>query len=256
MYGEKGNTPVILLHGLGADHNMWLPQISRYPAQGLFVVAPDIRGHGNSSKVRSFKISDCAKDINELLEHLGIPKISLVGVSMGGTIVQQFAVDYPEKVDRLVIVDSFSATIGIMAKIMAWVASFSLKALPKSWVIKLLGSAYKGADKQHVREYFREAISKMGVVQLRLVRDEVNKFNILGRLDEIGAPTLVLVGDSFGKWFTNSANQTAKRIKGSQFKVLKGGQDPSNLVAPDLFDNEVLDFIGNLAPPESGEPRS
>ena len=244
-YGEKGNTPVVLVHGAGADNKMWLPQIAKYPAEGLFVIAPDLRGHGNSSKVESFKIKDCATDINELLEHLEIGRASLVGVSMGGLIVQQFTVDFPEKVDKLVIADSFSATIGIKARINTWLAAFGLKALPKAWVAKSFELAYKGADKEHVRRYFREAISKTGIRQARFDRDEANKFNILDRLDEITVPTLVLVGDAFGEWFVKLANETAKRIKGAQFKVLNGGQDPSNLVVPDLFDNEVLNFLGN-----------
>ena len=244
-YGEKGDTPVILVHGAGADHEMWLPQIAKYPAEGLFVIAPDIRGHGNSSKVESFKIKDCAKDINELLEHMEIARASLVGVSMGGLIVQQFTVDFPEKVDKLVIADSFSATIGVKAKINAWLAAFGLKALPKSWAARSFELAYKGADKEHVRRYFREAISKTGIRQARFDRGEANTFNILDRLDEVRVPALVLVGDAFGQWFINLARETAKRIKGAQFKVLKGGQDPSNLVVPDLFDNEVLSFIGN-----------
>ena len=88
-----------------------------------------------------------------------------------------------------------------------------------------------------------EAIAKTGIRQARLDRDEANKFDILDGLDEVRAPTLVLVGDSFGEWFVNLAKETAKRIKGARFKVLKGGQDPSNLVVPDLFDNEVLKFI-------------
>ena len=66
-YGEKGNTPVVLVHGAGADSKMWLYQIVKYPVKGLFVIAPDLRGHGNPSKVGSFKIKDCAEDINELL---------------------------------------------------------------------------------------------------------------------------------------------------------------------------------------------
>jgi len=242
-YGEKRNTPIVLVHGAGADHEMWLPQTAKYPAKGLFVITPDMRGHGNSSKVESFKIKDCAKDINALLEHLEITRANLVGVSLGGLIAQQFTIDFPEKVDKLVIADSFSATIGIKARINAWLAAFGLKALPKSLVAKSFELAYKGADKEHVRRYFREAIVKTGVRQARFDRHEANKFDILDRLDEVRVPTLVLVGDFFGEWFVNLARETAKRIKGAQFKVLKGGQDPSNLVVPELFDNEVLGFI-------------
>ncbi len=242
IYGEKGNTPVVLVHGLGAEHNMWLPQISKYPSQGIFVIAPDMRGHGKSSKVKSFQISDCARDIEELLEHLGIAKASLVGVSMGGLIIQQFALDFPKRVDKLVIADSYSTTKGIIRTMNAKFALFLFKFLSKKLIIKLLELPYKGADKENIRRYFREQLSKMDIEQVRLERNEVNRFGILDRLSEINVPTLVLVGDHFGKMAINMAKETANGIKGSQFKVLEGGGDPSNLMVPDLFDNEVLDF--------------
>ena len=41
-YDEKGKTPVVLVHGAGADHMMWAPQILKYPAKGLFVIAPPV----------------------------------------------------------------------------------------------------------------------------------------------------------------------------------------------------------------------
>lgn len=241
-YGKKGNTPIVLVHGLGAEHNMWLPQISKYPFQGLFVIAPDMRGHGNSSKVKSFKNSDCAKDINELFEHLGIAKANLVGASMGGLIVQQFACNFPEKVGKLVIVDSFSEVRTFAEKFAGWIQWLTIKVAP-GLLSKSLKSAYKGPDKAQALQYFQEAYSKMNKKQLLYARAEVNRFNIIDCLGEIKAPTLVLVGDGFGEFAINMAKRTANAIKGSQFKILKGGCDPSNLVVPDVFDNEVLDFI-------------
>ncbi len=241
-YGENENTPTVLVHGLGAEHNMWLPQISRFPSQGLFVIAPDMRGHGNSSKVKSFRIIDCAKDIHELLEYSGITKADLVGISMGGLIVQQFACDFPDKVGKLVIVDSFSEVNTFAEKLAGWMQWLTIKVAP-GLLGKSLGSAYKGPDKAQALRYFQEAYSKIDKKQLLYAREEVNRFNITNRLGEIIAPTLVLVGDQFGEFAINMAKKTANAIKGSQFKILKGGCDPSNLVAPDLFDNAVLDFL-------------
>jgi len=108
---------------------------------------------------------------------------------------------------------------------------------------KSLGSAYKGPDKAQALRYFQDAYSKMDKEQLLYSRAEVNRFNIIDRLGEIKAPTLVLVGDGFGDFAISMAKKTANAIKGSQFKILKGGCDPSNLVVPDVFDNEVLGFI-------------
>ena len=242
-HGEKGDSPVILVHGLGADHRMWQPQISKYPSEGLFLIVPDVRGHGKSSKVEKFRISDCASDLAKLAEQMGVTKVSLIGVSMGGLIVQQFALDFPDKVDRLVVTDSFSAILGLTAKTNAWVAAIGLRMFPRSLLAKSFGAAYKGEDKSHVRRYFEEVTAKADLNQLRLARDEVNRFNILARFGEIRTPILVLVGDLNPQWFISMVKTTADGISGSQFKLLPGGMDPSNLVVPEVFDKETLTFL-------------
>lgn len=242
-YGEKGNIPIVLVHGFGADHNMWKPQIEKYPSKGFFVIVLDVRGHGKSSKVNIFEYNDCAKDINLILEHLKIEKTCLVGVSMGGNIVQQFACDFPQKVNKLVISDSFSGSSTIKEKFNAWLASFSLKFMPKNLLAKGFELQYKKIGREDVGEYFKNQVFKMDISQLRHIRDKVNKFNIIDRLNEIEVPTLVLTGNQFGKWFIEMGRKTAKNIKNSTFKVLKGGADPSNLVVPETFDKEVISFI-------------
>lgn len=242
-HGEKGNSPVVLVHGLGAEHRMWQPQISRYPSEGLFLIVPDVRGHGKSSKVKKFKISDCARDLAELIQHMGVTKVSLIGVSMGGLIAQQFALDFPDKVDKIVIADSFSAISDFTAKTVALVAAIGLRIFPRSLLTKSFGSVYKGEDKSHVRRYFTEVTAKADLGQLRLTRDEVNRFNVAARLGEIRTPTLVLVGDLNPQWFISMAKTTAGRISGSQFKLLQGGMDPSNLVVPEVFNKETLTFL-------------
>jgi pimeloyl-ACP methyl ester carboxylesterase len=245
-YGDKGGIPVVLVHGFGADHNMWKPQIEKYPEQeGMFVVAMDVRGHGKSSSVNTFRYEDCASDINLILEQLELEKAYFVGVSMGGNIVQQFACDYHEKVEKLVVVDSFSGSCTAKEKFNAWFASFALNFMPKKLLVKGFELEYKKIGKEAVGKYFKEQLLKMELSQVKHIRDKVNKFNITNRLHEINVPTLVLTGDKFGKWFIDMGKRTAEQITNSRFVVLPGGADPSNLVIPEIFDKEVISFIKN-----------
>lgn len=243
IYGEGNPIPLLLLHGLGADHQMWLPQLSRYPAEDLFVVAPDVRGHGNSSAPQAFAIEDCARDASELLSTLGIARASVAGVSMGGLIAQQLACDYPEQVDKLVIVDSFSGLSTLAERFNGCLASFLLAVSPTSLQSRLLVTTYTRMGKPDVAAYFETKLNRVPPGRLRQMRKVVNGFDIVDRLGEVQVPTLVLVGDGFGTMAIGMARRTADAIPGASFAVLEGGGDPSNLLVPDAFDQEVLRFV-------------
>jgi 3-oxoadipate enol-lactonase len=242
-YGDSHHPALLLLHGLGADHQMWRPQIARYPSEGFFAIAPDMRGHGSSSVPDSFALGDCARDMAELLGALGVARATIAGVSMGGLIAQQMACDYPELMDRLVVADSFSGTSTALERFNGWLASVLLTLLPSSLQTKLLVSTYTKMGKPQVAAYFEAQAGSIENARLRQMRRAVNKFDILDRLGEIACPTLVLVGDGFGQMAVNMARTTAEAIPDSAFKVLEGGGDPSNLLVPDAFDREVLGFI-------------
>ena len=60
-HGDPGAVPVVLIHGIGADHEMWKPQLASFPASGYFVIVPDLRGHGASDLPQTFSIADYCK---------------------------------------------------------------------------------------------------------------------------------------------------------------------------------------------------
>jgi 3-oxoadipate enol-lactonase len=65
-FGEPAKEAMVLLHGLGADHTMWRPQIREFADQGYFGLVPDLLGHGHSSKVTALTLQDWESQINDL----------------------------------------------------------------------------------------------------------------------------------------------------------------------------------------------
>ena len=241
--GDPSQPALVLLHGIGADHRMWQPQYSTLSQAGFYLIIPDLRGHGSSQAPVNFRIKDCARDIRDLLEKLKIKKAHLAGVSMGGMLAQQISADFPEIVLSQVLVDSLSGATRFVERFNAGLAALLLKVFPPKFQGNLMSSTYKKMGHEEVGEYFRERALAMDPKWLLNARLEVNRFNILERLPEMQIPTLVLVGDGFGKMALDMARTTAENIPGAEFEVLPGGGDPSNLLVPQLFDQALLRFL-------------
>jgi pimeloyl-ACP methyl ester carboxylesterase len=98
--------PVVLIHGVAGRAGQW-DQTAQFLAEGHTVIAPDLLGHGDSAKPRGdYSLGAHASGIRDLLVGLGIERASIVGHSLGGGIAMQFAYQFPERCERLVLVSS------------------------------------------------------------------------------------------------------------------------------------------------------
>lgn len=94
-----GELPILLLHGGGLDHRMWTPQLEAFDNYRL--IAPDARAHGQSSTPNGpYRLVD---DVLGLIHHLDLPRVVVVGLSMGAGTAVDLAVEYPERVRGLVV---------------------------------------------------------------------------------------------------------------------------------------------------------
>ena len=109
-----GSGPALLLiHGIGDSSQTWrnvLPELARTH----LVIAPDLLGHGRSAKPRAdYSVAAYANGMRDLLGVLGIDRVTLVGHSLGGGVAMQFAYQFPEKTERMVLVASGGAGRGV-----------------------------------------------------------------------------------------------------------------------------------------------
>ena len=104
-YVKTGTGPaLLLLHGLGCDSTTWHPVITAL-ARHHTVIAPDLLGHGRSDKPRAdYSLGGYANGMRDLLTVLGIDRVTVVGHSFGGGVAMQFAYQFPERTERMVLV--------------------------------------------------------------------------------------------------------------------------------------------------------
>jgi 3-oxoadipate enol-lactonase len=244
VFGHRNNRPIILIHGIGADHKMFSFQVEELTKNGFWVVTPDMRGHGNSAKVTKLELEDWARDINGLLAHLNIRKAIFLGVSMGGVICLDFACRYPERINQLIISDSFAEVKTFVERFISQVQVLGFQLfhyLPPSWAANLVSSTYKELSSQ-AEAYFKEVTLKSDFGQLALARRAINKIKVLDKLNSLNIPALVIVGDKV-KFMVPINQKIAENLNQAEFEIIENAMDPSNLVKPEQFNALLIKFL-------------
>jgi 4,5:9,10-diseco-3-hydroxy-5,9,17-trioxoandrosta-1(10),2-diene-4-oate hydrolase len=121
-------TPVVLLHGGGGDSRQWVPNLEALASQHL-VYAPDIPGFGSSKPLLdSYSLTSLASFVRGFMEALELDKVALVGHSMGGGTALSLALECPQRVEKLVLVNS----LGLGEEIALWVRLLCAPTIPHS----------------------------------------------------------------------------------------------------------------------------
>ena len=104
--GEQDAPAIVLIHGFASSTLVWSSVLLKLASEGLHVIVPDLLGYGYSAKPRrsEYTIASQARMIVGLLDRLGIERANIVGSSYGGAVAATCALDYPTRVEKLVLV--------------------------------------------------------------------------------------------------------------------------------------------------------
>jgi pimeloyl-ACP methyl ester carboxylesterase len=138
-YRQAGNGPVVvLIHGITSDSRTWR-RVMPYLARRFTVIAPDLTGHGGSDKPKGdYSLGAHASALRDLLAALGHDRASFVGHSLGGGIAMQLYYQFPERCERLVLVDSGGLGRGVSMLLRAATLPGSELVLPLLAASRLL----------------------------------------------------------------------------------------------------------------------
>ena len=103
FFNKKDTIPLVFIHGVGLDHQMWEPQINNL--NEFSTITYDLLGHGKTPcKKEKLTLKDFSNQLVEILEHLQINRINLIGFSLGSLIALDFISNYQNKVDKLILI--------------------------------------------------------------------------------------------------------------------------------------------------------
>jgi 3-oxoadipate enol-lactonase len=241
--------PVVLIHAGIADSRSWDPQFSEF-AGHFRTMRYDMRGYGRSD-VPTSRFSNVA-DLQMLMDQLGFERAAIVGISKGGSLALDMALEFPERVAALVLVASgFSGRrpSALFQRAMAdWDAAYQSggieAATERMLEIWLYGRGRTEAD---VNPAVREAAANMyRHMTARYPEDvavEAIKPPAAERLRDVSVPTLVMVGDRDFDDLIEAADVLERGIASARKLVMRDVAHLPNMERPEEFNRHVLAFL-------------
>ena len=234
--------PLLFIHGLGSSHRDWEAQVE-YFSDRYQVIVFDVRGHGQSSKPAGpYSVPLLAADTVSMLNALGIGPVHAVGISMGGMIALQLALDHPQAVRSLVIVNSGAEFVvrNLKERMQVWQRFLIVRLLGMRKMGEVLGGRlFPKPEQEGLREVFVERWAKNDPRAYQEAMRAIVGWSVVDRLGDIGCPTLVIASDND---YTPVAEKEAivDQIAGAELVVMEDARHAVTAEQPEQF-NAVLE---------------
>lgn len=240
--------PLVLMHSFLCSSAMWEPQIEPL-ARHFRLINIDMRGHGESGAVTEpLTLYDLVDDVIAVLDRQEIDRAVWAGLSIGGMIALRAALRHPERVDRLLLLDTDAGAektwVTLKYRGLGWIARrFGLAPVSGQVARQMFGATTRREQRELVATW-GERFESVDVPSILLVLEALVKrddlYPSLGRID---APALVLVGSEDVSLPPARSRLLAERLPGAQLVEIERAGHLSSLEQPAAVNRALISFL-------------
>ena len=248
--------PVVLIHGLGSSTRDWEAQVPAL-SDTYQVITFDLRGHGRSDKPAGpYQMSQYAADLAGLLGALGLASAHIVGISLGGAVALQLALDFPTLVRSLVLVNTGPALGGTPEQAQAEIArrvgivqQMGMRAMGQA----LAPNLFPKPEHAALREMFVERWAENDAPAYIEATRSMLGWDVTARLGEIACPVLIIGSDQdYGPVAAKEAYR--QLLRDARLVVIPDAHHAVNMERPEAFNKVLGGFLAEQAPATETSP--
>jgi 3-oxoadipate enol-lactonase len=238
--GDPAHPTIVLLHGMGAGHQMWQPQLLPL-SEHYYVIAPDLPGCARSISDGPFTLAGAASGVLALLRARGRATAHLCGLSDGAMVALQMYLTDPNRVTSLILSGSpppyWPPLLRLLPRLLlalplpwdTFVQRYYLSNLPSS--SRETVEAIKDNLQQVGKQGFSDSLKALSTIDLR------------DHLRQITVPTLVVCGSKDGRGERKAARELSESLPHAELQIIAGAGHVWNLQRPEQFTRLVLSFV-------------
>jgi 2-succinyl-6-hydroxy-2,4-cyclohexadiene-1-carboxylate synthase len=243
--------PVVLIHGFAASNNDWVYITPELTNLGYQVIAPDLVGHGNSSKPidpECYTFHSLYEHFIDWINNFGVErKLTLIGHSLGGSIALNYSFDHPDAINKMVLIDPYydRKQLNPILGLINHRPDLYHKALAAAppWLVQTAISLdvrgllhYEVRTRQQIAEDYKRADPQIAYIPGSIP-------NISDRIDNVTSPTLVIWGSKDATLHTKSFPTLVDKLPTGFGESIQGAGHQPHLAKPEKFNQLVTDFL-------------
>lgn len=239
--GDPNGPPVLMLNSLGTDLRLWdpiLPHLTDYR-----VIRMDTRGHGLSDAPdTNYALSSLTEDALGLVEHLGLTRLSIMGVSLGGMMAQAMAAAAPELVDRVVLSNTAQkmGTLRLWAERIDAVRTGGVASIAEAILDRWFAPDFRHGDNIGL---WRNMLTRTPAQGYAGCCAALAAADLSDTAPRIACPALVIGGSADGASPPENVRTLAGAIPGATYQEIDGAGHLPMAETPDRFATLVRDFL-------------